>query len=111
LLIKTSEKTNTLARRANRFFWPLWIGVAVYFGLRSLGIISADWDKWFFLIYIPSFVIVFGLIASVLISGHQDSKKSQHSDPDVAALIDGEIDITQYRLRKEAAKEVLGLKP
>ncbi len=103
MLFKPSPRTVTLMKRGNWLFFPVWLGILAYIWLSAEGAIPRAWAQ----IIVPLFVVlvaanfVYALVA--LNSAHQDSKKSQHPDPDVAALIDGEIDIAEYGRRRSKA--------
>ena len=103
MLFKPSPRTVTLMKRGNWLFFPVWLGILAYIWLSAEGAIPRAWAQ----IIVPLFVVlvaanfVYALVA--LNSAHQDSKKSQHPYPDVAALIDGEIDIAEYGRRKAQA--------
>lgn len=104
MLVKPSPKTSALMLRGNWLFWPLWGGGLLYRGLRAEGIISREWDGAFFSIFGILFAVNYINSIVALNSARQDAKKSQHPDPDIAALIDGEIDISEYRKRREHAQ-------
>ena len=76
-----------------------------YFVLTWFGIIPRSWHA----VAVPIFIVA-GLIAMIatlpaMSSAWRDGQHSNHPDPEVRALIDGEINITEYRLRKKS-KEV-----
>lgn len=98
---KPSTKTVALFKKGNFLFLPLWLGVLAYIWLRGADLIPSVWDKLFFPIVIVWMFICAAYTVKALASAHVDSKRAQHPDPDVAALIDKEIDIAEYRRRKE----------
>jgi len=105
MLWKPSETTRRLFRRSTFAFLPVWLASALYLGARYVGWVSARWDKEFFFLFFVSFFALFFFGLAGLRSAYEDIKKSPHPDPDVAALIDGEIDISQYRVRKAARSD------
>ena len=88
-------------KRVAWIFLPIWLGMAIFIWLSAEGIISKSWNTPVYLALAVLFAIywVHSLVAAASI--HEDLQKSQHPDPDVAALMDGEIDITAYRERKD----------
>ena len=102
---KLSLKTVALLKKGNWLFYPFWFGILVYLSLRGAAVISSVWDKIFFLVLIVWMLVATSHWVRILASAHADSKRSQHPDPDVAALIDKEIDIAEFtRRREERAK-------
>ena len=103
MLFKPSPRTVTLMKRGNWLFFPVWLGILAYIWLSAEGAIPRAWNQFIFpvLVLLVAANFVYALVA--LNSAHQDSKKSQHPDPDVAALIDGEIDIAEYGRRRSKA--------
>ena len=77
----------------------MWISGFAYIWLRAEGLIPPAWDSLFFPIFVLWFAVnfIYGLLA--LTSAYRDARKSQNPDGDVAALIDGEIDIAEYGQR------------
>lgn len=98
---KPSLKTVALLKRGNWLFFPLWFGVLAYIWLRSADVISRAWDKVFFPVVFVWMLVYAAHSVKALASAHADSKRSQHPEPEVAALVDKEIDIAEYRRRKE----------
>jgi hypothetical protein len=98
---KPSPRTVALLKRGNWLFLPLWLGVLAYIWLRGADVISSAWDKVFFPVVIVWMLVYAAHALKTLASAHADSERSQHPDPDVAALVDKEIDIAEYRRRKE----------
>ncbi|WP_077038457.1 hypothetical protein [Pelomonas sp. KK5] len=107
MLVKPSEKTTALVRRGNWLFLAFWLAVTGYILLSAAGMTSRSLDKAFFSAAGIVFIVNFAHAILGLLSARQDSKKSQHPDPDVAALVDGKIDITEYRERKEQREREL----
>ena len=103
MLFKPSPRTTTLMKRGNWLFVPLWLGTAAYIWLSGEGVIPQNWSKFFFPVFGLLFAANFIYALVALRSAREDAKKSQHPDPDVAALIDGHIDITEYGRRKSEA--------
>lgn len=102
---KPSPKTVALLKKGNWLFFPLWLGVLAYIWLRSAGMISSGWDKVFFPVVFVWMLVYAAHSVKAFASAYADSKRSQHPDPDVAALVDKEIDIAEYGRRKaERAK-------
>ncbi|GCL62585.1 hypothetical protein [Pseudaquabacterium pictum] len=101
MLFRPSERTKAHFRRGNWLFFPLWVGTLLYIWAGVEGAISREWDNVFFPVFGILFAanFVYGVVGLTL--ARQDATKSQHPDQDVAALIDGEIDIGEYRKRKE----------
>ena len=100
MLFKPSKKTNALMKRGAWLFLPLWCGTVAYIWLTSEGIISKSWDTAFFAVFMLLFAVNFAHMLVALNSARKDATRSQHPDPDVAALIDGEIDLKTYGERK-----------
>jgi uncharacterized membrane protein len=100
-----SRETVVRSRRAGKFFGPVWLAFVIFFGLRWAGVIPHDWDGLAFAASIVAFVVVAIASLAAFDDAWQDGQKSSHPDPDVRALIDGEISITDYRLRKESAAQ------
>lgn len=109
MLFQPSHQTSSQLKRSAWIFLPLWISSAIYIWLVSEGVIPTRWNGLFFLIafiwlavYIAHALMAFASVAN-------DLKRSQHPDSDVADLIDGRIDITTYRARKEESRSDAGL--
>ena len=92
-------------RNGNWLFFPLWVGTLLYIWAVAEGVISKKWDSVFFPIFGVLFFVNFVHSMIGLTLARKDMKKSQHPDKDVAALIDEEIDIGEYRKRKEDASQ------
>lgn len=105
MLFKPSARTTTLMKRGNWLFLPLWLGTISYIWLSAEGVIPKQWSQLFFPVFGVLFALNFIYALVALNSARQDAAKSQHPDPDVAALIDGEIDIAEYGRRRARASE------
>jgi hypothetical protein len=101
MLFKPSQRTRAILNRGAWIFLPLWIGSAVYFWLVAEGVISQRWDALYFPVAFIWLVIYIAHTLKAFASVTDDLKRSQHPDQDVADLIDGRIDIGEYRARKE----------
>ena len=102
---KSSPRTRKLMSRQGWMFWPLWLGTAGYSYARGAEWIDKSWDSVFFLFFEIGFSVALVVSIMGLQSARNDLSKSQHPDSDVAALIDEEITITEYRQRKEVRDE------
>ena len=100
MLFKPSPRTIKLMRRGNWLFFPLWLGTLAYIWLSAEGAITLAWNQLFLLVFGLLFAANFVYALLALNSARQDAKRSQHPDPDVAAVIDGEIEIAEYGRRK-----------
>lgn len=103
MLFKPSPRTITMIKRGSWLFFPLWPGAVAYIWLSAEGMVPRGWNQIFFPAFSVLFVLNFIYALVALNSARQDTKRSQHPDPHVAALIDGEIDIAEYGRRKAQA--------
>ncbi len=103
MLFKPSDRTTTLMKRGNWLFLPLWLGTIAYIWLSAEGMIPKQWGQLFFPVFGLLFALNFIYALVALNSARQDAAKSQHPDANVAALIDGEIDIAEYGRRRAEA--------
>ena len=70
---------------------------------------TSSFDGWSFnLAMLAAGVVAMLLVAPSLFSTSAEPPRSQHPDPDVRALANGEIDISEYRARKEAKERDTG---
>jgi|KBSMisStaDraftv2_1062788.scaffolds.fasta_scaffold923254_2 hypothetical protein len=101
MLTRVSRRTLTLLKRQKLLFIPLWWGLLGYFLFRHvLGFVPHEWDRLFFAVFELLFAISFVHGVVTFLSARKDASKSQHPDPNAAALIDGEIDIAEYGRRR-----------
>lgn len=78
------------------------------YGMHMMGVATGVLSKaW--LVSLPLFIATFIATAVGVVNGlssmRRDVRKSLHPDPDVAALIDKEIDIAEFARRRALAAE------
>jgi hypothetical protein len=94
-------------RWSRRFSWGAFIGVAVAFALAIFGDFSALGDWGFHLAMLGASVVAMLLVAPSLFTS-SEQPRSNHPDPDVRALANGEISVAEYRARQEAKERDAG---
>lgn len=109
LLWKQSSRTRQLFRRHALFFVGWWLICAAFFMAPLEEWLTAGWTR------LLGTMLAFGFLISCILglqglrSACKDMKKSANPDPDLAALIDGDITITEFRERKDLSAPVRDL--
>ena len=88
----------------SRLPFATFIGFFAYIALERLGVIPMSWSPFFFAAYFVAFFVAVSFILREMDWAYREKLKSDHPDPDVRALINGEIDISEYRRRKDHAE-------
>jgi hypothetical protein len=95
-------------RGSRPFSW--WAFLCVVLALAvGFFVRFADVGNWGYkLAMLGAGVVAMLLVAPSLFSASPDQPRSNHPDPDVRALANGEIDFAEYRARQEAGGKSAG---
>jgi hypothetical protein len=96
-----SPETRAHQRRFRLVFLFSWLLFIVYSVGCDLGYFPDSWARFVVPIAVLTTVVSFFLVVPFLLSARRDIARSQHPEPNVCALIDGEITLEQYGQRKQ----------
>ena len=82
-------------------FWCFWLLAMAVAVCQHLGYEIPGLNAIVTLLVPIGFAVALIVFCGNVAAARKSLKTSPHPDPDVAALIDGKIDITEYRRRKE----------
>jgi len=102
-LIPSSE-TKARSPKASRLPFATFTGFFAYIALEWLGIIPMSWSPFFFAAYFVALFFAVIILLREIDWAYHEKLKSDHPDPDVSALMNGEIDIPEYRRRTDHAE-------
>lgn len=88
-----------------RFSWPALIGAAIVIGIGAYADLGKYSDVGFKIAMALAAVVAFALVAPHLFMEGGEKEPATHPDPDVRALLDGKIDLTEYSARKDSREK------
>jgi hypothetical protein len=77
-----------------------WLLFLVYAVASDFGVLPLSWARFVVPVAVSLSLASVLLAVPFLLSARRDTSRSQHGDPDVRSLIDGEINLEQYGQRK-----------